>query len=236
MPKLLNILKEHMLPSDVPSNSDLDFGGLENLMVQALFRHEGGWGVPPKAFLLYISPSGVIRGIKNSQHSSPSDHQFRVGQKVNLSDLIEFENNSKFDLRMKGRIRESRMNEEKSNVHPIITYMENIKPHYDLLDDYIKLRVYFKNAGYSEEDLKSVKRAPQWVFQIQNSFPLKIEKMKRDLQKIGILKFKGYPDGDDKILIDYIKNELKKIDQEFPMNPPETSYVPPIMKDGSHLI
>ena len=35
---------------------------------------------------------------------------------------------------------------------------------------------------------------------------------------------------------DYIKNELKKIDQEFPMNPPETSYVPPIMKDGSHLI
>ena len=137
---------------------------------------------------------------------------------------------------MKGRIREGRINEEKSNVHPIITYMENIKPHYDLLDDYIKLRVYFKNAGYSEEDLKSVKRAPQWVFQIQNSFPLKIEKIKRDLQKIGILKFMGYPDGDDKILLDYIKNELKKIDQEFPMNPPETSYVPPIMKDGSHLI
>lgn len=234
--KLVNILKEHMLPSDTPVNSDLDFGGLEKLMVQALFRHEGGWGIAPKAFLLYITPGGTIRAIKNSTLSSPSDHNFKEGQQVNLSDLIQFERNSKFDLQMKGRIREGRIDEEKSNRHPIITYMENIKPHYDLLDDYIKLRVYFKNAGYSEEDLKSVKRAPQWVFQIQNSFPLKIEKMKRDLQKIGILKFKGYPDGDDKILIDYIKNELKKIDQEFPMNPPETSYVPPIMKDGSHFI
>ena len=28
--------------------------------------------------------------------------------------------------------------------------MENMKPHYDLLDDYIRLRVYFKNQGYSE--------------------------------------------------------------------------------------
>ncbi len=229
-------VKEHMLPSDTPVNSDLDFGGLENLMVQALFKREGGWGSAPRAFLLYITPGGTIRGIKNSTFTTPSDHNFKEGQQVNLSDLIQFERNSKFDLQMKGRIREGRIDEEKSNTHPIITYMENIKPHYDLLDDYIKLRVYFKNAGYSEEDLKSVKRAPQWVFQIQNSFPLKIEKMKRDLQKIGILKFKGYPDGDDKILIDYIKNELKKIDQEFPMNPPETSYVPPIMKDGSHFI
>jgi len=229
-------VKEHTLPSDTPPNSNLDFGGLENLMVQALFKHDGGWGVAPKSFLLYITPGGTIRAIKSSTHSSPSDHNFKEGQQVSLSDLIEFERNSRFDLRMKGRIRDSRINEEKSNVHPIITYMENIKPHYDLLDDYIKLRVYFKNAGYSEEDLKSVKRAPQWVFQIQNSFPLKIEKIKRDLQKIGILKFRGYPDGDDKILLDYIKNELKKIDQEFPMNPPETSYVPPIMKDGSHLI
>ncbi len=41
---------------------------------------------------------------------------------------------------------------------------------------------------------------------------------------------------ESEILIDYLKSEMKKIDLEFPMNPPETSYVPPIMKDGSHLI
>ncbi len=232
--KLLKLLQEHMLPSETPSGESLDFGGLENLLVQALFRHDGGWGVPPKAFLLYISPGGVIRGIKNSQHSSPSDHQFKIGQKVNLSDLIEFENNSKFDLRMKGRIREGRINEEKSDLHPIISYMERLQPHYELLDDYIKLRVYFKNQGYSEEDLTSVKRAPSWVWKIQDGFPWKVEKIKKDLQKIGLMKDIYGPQSE--ILMDYLKSEMKKIDLEFPMNPPETSYVPPIMKDGSHLI
>ena len=114
--------------------------------------------------------------------------------------------------------------------------MEKVKPHYELLDDYIKLRVYFKNQGYSEEDLKNVKRAPSWVWNIQTSFPLRVEKIKNDLIKIGILKFSGYPEGDDKILMDYLTDEMKKIDEQFPMNPPETSYVPPIMKDGSHMI
>ena len=232
--KLLKLLQEHMLPSETPSGESFDFGGLENLMVQALFRHEGGWGVPPKAFLLYITPGGVIRAIKNSTHSSPSDHQFKEGQKVNLSDLIEFENNSKFDLRMKGRIREGRINEEKSDLHPIISYMERLQPHYDLLDDYIKIRVYFKNQGNSEEDLKSVKRAPSWVWKIQDGFAWKVEKIKKDLQKIGLMKDIYGPESE--ILMDYLKSEMKKIDLEFPMNPPETSYVPPIMKDGSHLI
>ena len=135
---------------------------------------------------------------------------------------------------MKGRIREGRINEDMSDVHPIITYMENMQPHYDLLDGYIKLRVYFKNQGYSEEDLKSVKRAPSWVWEIQDKFPLKVEKIKRDLQKIGLMDDIYGPQSE--ILMDYLKSEMKKIDLEFPMNSPETSYVPPIMKDGSHLI
>ncbi len=227
-------VKEHMLPSDTPPSSSFDFGGLENLMVQALFKREGGWGSAPRAFLLYITPGGTIRAIKNSTHSSPSDHKFREGQQVNLSDLIEFERNGKFNLQMKGRIREARINEEKNDVHPIITYMENIKPHYDLLDDYIKLRVYFKNAGYSEEDLKTVKRAPQWVFEIQSRFPMKVEKMKIDLKKIGLMDDVYGPQSE--ILMDYLKSEMRKIDLEFPMNSPENSYVPPIMKNPSHLI
>ena len=227
-------VKEHMSPSDTPVNSDLDFGGLENLMVQALFKHEGGWGSAPRAFLLYITPGGTIRAIKNSVYSTQRDHNFKEGQQINLSDLVEFERNSKFDLQMKGRLRDYRIKEEKSNVHPIITYMENMKPHYDLLDDYIKLRVYFKNAGYSEEDLKSVKRAPQWVFEIQNRFPMKVEKMKIDLKKIGLMDDIYGPQSE--ILMDYLKSEMKKIDLEFPMNSPENSYVPPIMKNPSHLI
>ena len=109
-----------------------------------------------------------------------------------------------------------------------------MKPHYDLLDDYIKLRVYFKNAGYSEEDLKSVKRAPQWVFEIQSRFPMKVGKMKIDLKKIGLMDDIYGPQSE--ILMDYLKSEMRKIDLEFPMNSPENSYVPPIMKNPSHLI
>jgi hypothetical protein len=138
---------------------------------------------------------------------------------------------------MKGRIRESRINEEKSNVHPIITYMENMRPHDDLLDDYIKLRVYFKNEGYSQEDLKSVKRAPGWVWEIQSKIPLKVVMLKQDLKKLGLMSTNNYTfEEEEKILMDYLENEMKKIDLEFPMNPPDASYVPPIMKDPNHSI
>ena len=41
---------------------------------------------------------------------------------------------------------------------------------------------------------------------------------------------------ESEILMDYLKSEMKKIDLEFPMNPPETSYVPPVMKNPSHNI
>lgn len=225
-----------MFPSDNTSKPNFNMGSFENLLVKAFFNYKGGWGRPPKSFILYITPGGVIRGIKSDMYVTSSDHPFKEGQKVSLSDLIGFENDSLFDLRMKGRIREGKLNEEEDNTHHIISYMEKVKPHYKLLDDYIKLRVYFKNQGYSEEDLKNVKRAPSWVWNIQTSFPLRVEKIKNDLIKIGILKFSGYPEGDDKILMDYLTDEMKKIDEQFPMNPPETSYVPPIMKDGSHMI
>jgi hypothetical protein len=238
MPKLINILIEHMLPSDTPDESSFDFERWGNLMVQALFRDEGGWGRPSKSFLLYISPGGIIRGIKNSSHISSSDYPFKEGMQVNLSDLIGFENNSRFDLRMKGRIRESKLKEEKNKtIHPLLTYMENMRPHDDLLDDYIKLRVYFKNEGYSQEDLKSVKRAPGWVWEIQSKIPLKVVMLKQDLKKLGLMSTNNYIfEEEEKILMDYLENEMKKIDNQFPLNPPDASYVPPIMKDPNHSI
>jgi len=236
--KLLGILYEHMIPTQTPPEDSFDFDRWGKLMVRAYFISEGGWGRAPKGFTLYITPGGTIRGIKGSTHLTLSDHPFRDGQQVNLSDLIEFENNSKFDLRMKGRIRETRLNEEKSPDlrHPIIKYMEITRPHDELLNNYLKLRHYFKDAGYSEKDIRSVKRAPGWVWQAQERISLLLGKMKHDLKKLGLINPESeytYMGGDsgEKIFMDYLKGEMAKIDKEYPLNPPETSYVPPIMKN-----
>ena len=109
--------------------------------------------------------------------------------------------------------------------------LNHIKFKRPLLGICVGYQILFEN---SEEDLKSVKRAPQWLFQLQDGFAWKVEKIKRDLKKIGLMDDIYGPQSE--ILMNYLKSEMKKIDLEFPMNSPETSYVPPIMKDGSHLI
>ena len=243
MPRLLNILKEHIFPGDTTPSSSFDFERWGNLMIRAYFNSEGGWGRPPKSFILYITPSGIIRGIQGNAHISLSDHPFKEGQEVDLSDLIQFEREGKFNLRMKGRIREGRLNEEESpDLHDsIIHYMETMRPHDELLDAYIKLRHYFKNAGYSEEDIRSVKRAPGWVWEIQNRIPSLVGKIKHDLKKLGLINPESsytYMGGDmgEKIFMDYLKGEMSMIDKEYPLNSPETSYVPPVMKNPDHSI
>ena len=239
--KLLGILYEHMIPTETPQETSFDFDRWGKLMVRASFTAEGGWGRPPKGFIIYITPGGIIRGIKGSTHLTLSDHPFRDGQQVNLSDLIQFERDSKFDLQMKGRIREGRLNEEESPDlrHPIIKYMEITRPHDGLLDAYIKLRHYFKNAGYSEEDIRSVKRAPGWVWEIQNRIPSLVDKIKHDLKKLGLINPESshiYMGGDigEKIFMDYLKGEMSMVDKQYPLNSPETSYVPPVMKNPDH--
>ena len=42
---------------------------------------------------------------------------------------------------------------EKSS--PMVLYMETLKPHLGLLNDYVKLRTYFKDSGFSEKDIES---------------------------------------------------------------------------------
>lgn len=102
---------------------------------------------------------------------------------------------------------------EKSN--PMVLYMQTLKPHLGLLNDYVKLRTYFKDSGFSEKDIESISSAPEWVWKIQREFSGKINKIKQYLIKLGVINDLHTED----LFMKYIVGELKRIDLEFPLNP-----------------
>ena len=108
----VNPLREHLIPTDDEEQPDFDMKKFGNLMVRAYFRKEGGWGRPTQNFVLYITPSGVVRGIQLGSSISRSNMPFKQGDKVSLQDLIKFERESGFDLHMRGRIREEVIKEQ----------------------------------------------------------------------------------------------------------------------------
>ena len=59
-----------------------------------------------------MTPTGLIKGIDKSSSISGEDVPFKVGEKISLSDLIQYERESKFDLQMRGRIREGVIKEQ----------------------------------------------------------------------------------------------------------------------------
>jgi hypothetical protein len=111
--RIANPLTEHIVPTDDDTPS-FDMERFGNVMVRAYFRKEGGWGRPTQNFVLYITPSGMVRGMNLGSSTSRGSIPFKEGDKVDLHDLIRFERESGFDLRMKGRIREEVINEQVS--------------------------------------------------------------------------------------------------------------------------
>jgi hypothetical protein len=109
--RVVTPLTEHMLPND-GDKSDLDLERFGNILVRAYFTYGGGWGQTPKRFVVYMTPSGMVKGVSLNQGMTNREVPFKEGDKVNLGDLIRFEKNSKFDLQMKGRIRESVIKEQ----------------------------------------------------------------------------------------------------------------------------
>ena len=94
------------------NQTDLDLERFGNILVRAYFNYSGGWGQPPKRFVVYITPSGIVKGVSLNQGMSNREVPFKEGDRVELTDLIKFEENSKFDLQMKGRIREGLIKEQ----------------------------------------------------------------------------------------------------------------------------
>ena len=112
--RVVQPLTEHITPTDDEERSEFDYDRFSNLMVKAYFNYGGGWGQPPKRFVVYITPSGIVKGVSLNVGMTNRDVPFKEGDKVSLGDLIKFERNSKFDLQMKGRIREEVINEQVS--------------------------------------------------------------------------------------------------------------------------
>ena len=111
--RIANPLIENINEED---QKDFELERFGNVLVRAYFTYGGGWGQNPKSFVVYLTPSGTVKGVSLNQGMTNRDVPFKEGDKVNLGDLIKFEENSKFDLQMKGRIREGVINEQKENI------------------------------------------------------------------------------------------------------------------------
>ena len=108
----VNPLREHIIPTGDEEKPDFDYERFGNIMVRAYFSYSGGWGQPAKRFVVYITPSGIVKGVSLNVGMSNREVPFKEGDKVSLGELIKFEKNSKFDLQMKGRIREGLIKEQ----------------------------------------------------------------------------------------------------------------------------
>ena len=154
--RLVNPLTEHMLPND-GDKSDLDLERFGNVLVRAYFTYGGGWGQPPKRFVVYMTPSGTVKGVSLNQGMTNREVPFKEGDKVNLGDLIRFEKNSKFDLQMKGRIRESVIKEQinRYDLTKMTPALWKVLKMVDkLLNGKWSLRE-FKNVAYRYFDMKN---------------------------------------------------------------------------------
>lgn len=84
-------------------------------LVQAIFTREGGWGRPSQKFIIFMTPMGSIADIQQSSSTSSSNIPFEIDQKISFGDLYRFEQDSEYDLQMKGRLRE---HDEQLNMFP----------------------------------------------------------------------------------------------------------------------
>ena len=84
-------------------------------LIRATFTREGGWGRPSQKFIIFMTPMGSIADIQQSSSTSSSNIPFEVDQKISFGDLYRFEQDSEYDLQMKGRLRE---HDEQLNLFP----------------------------------------------------------------------------------------------------------------------
>jgi len=109
-------------------------------LVQATFTRGGGWGRPSQKFTIFMTPTGKVADIQQSSGMSNSQIPFEVDQTVSFGDLYRFEQDSPFDLQMKGRLHEH--NDEQLNMFPTGQW------------DWPK-----EMDGFEEEDIEDIKKA-----------------------------------------------------------------------------
>ena len=84
-------------------------------LIQAIFTREGGWGRPSQKFVIFMTPIGNIADIQQSSGMPNRQIPFEIDQTVSFGDLYKFEQDSPFNLQMKGRLSE---HDEQLNMFP----------------------------------------------------------------------------------------------------------------------
>ena len=101
-----HILEHGVMPVDDEAPQEIP-ESIKKFLVIARFESKGTWGVAPTTFLLYMKPSGEIMYSKKSSSLSSLPSQFNVGSTVTFGDLISFEKGSRYNLTMRGQLRET---------------------------------------------------------------------------------------------------------------------------------
>jgi len=80
-------------------------------------------------------------------------------------------------------------------------------------DAFIKMRMALRDAGFREEDLKSISSAPAEVFRLRDELINKIQNVNQQLMKYGM-----WNDDVKKNFDSYISRKLSKLEEKYPLN------------------
>jgi len=80
-------------------------------------------------------------------------------------------------------------------------------------DAFIKMRMALRDAGFTEEDLKSISSAPTEVFRLRDEVLNKIQNVNQQLMKYGM-----WNDDVKKNFDSYISRKLSKLEEKYPLN------------------
>lgn len=95
---------------------------------------------------------------------------------------------------------------------PLINYLENIRPHAEILKSYEIVRKWLQESGMTSKEIESIKTAPHYIWIEHEKIHSMVEKIKSDLRRYGIL-----DDTNEEIFGNFIVSELKKISRKYPL-------------------
>jgi hypothetical protein len=81
----------------------------------------------------------------------------------------------------------------------------------ELLDVYLEMRLYFKELGYTEEDLKSIRTAPNKLWSLKSILDRKQDDLLRKIYDYGF-------ELDLSEFFDFLREKYKKIDELTPLD------------------
>jgi hypothetical protein len=81
----------------------------------------------------------------------------------------------------------------------------------ELLDVYLEIRLYFKELGYTQEDLKSIRTAPNKLWSLKSILDRKQDDLLRKIYDYGFeIDFSKFSD--------FLREKYKKIDELTPLD------------------